>query len=415
MNRSRLLLLSSCLVGLAGGIAVACGDDDALVRTRPDGGTSDAIAADGETDTGPACSIQLPTDYLSAAFETNAKLELDLRTAFSAFLAPMAANETAIQAEAGAGTIITKAQLDTLWSGGNPSVKSITTPYWQTRIDGWLKNYEEATGAGPFTLPNSGDAPPPDGGTYQRFAYNPAMICLKQAIEKGSYTAAFFNHAAGIVVAGNLTEASIDRLVAAWGAHASFQNNHIVDAGATAATRDVNSAAYAARRTPKDGKEGPYTRAKAALIKAKATIAAGATCNADRDQAIKEFFLEWEKATYATVVFYFADILAKVQPTAPAHTDTVAWTNLFHSHGECIGFIAGFKQTPQAYRRITDAQIDTLLQKALLPEGGPSSILQLKSAPATAAISLNGALADIKTIYGFTDEEMTSFKQVYSK
>jgi hypothetical protein len=417
MNRSRLLLLSTCVVGLVGGIAAACGDDDALVRPRVDGGTGDVVVTDGDpnTETGPACTLQLPADYVSAAFETNAKLELDLRTAFSAFLAPMANNETAIQADAGAGTVITKAQLDTLWNGGNPSVKSITTPYWQTRIDGWLKDYEEATSAGPFTLPSSGDAPPPDGGTYQRYTYNPAMLDLKQAIEKGSYTAAFFNHAAGIVAAGNLSEASIDRLVAAWGAHASFQNNHIVDAGATAATRDVNSAGYAARRTPKDGTPGPYVRAKSALIKAKAAIAAGATCNADRDQAIKDFFLEWEKATYATVVFYFSDILGKVQPSAPIHADTVAWTNIFHSHGECIGFIAGFKQTPQAYRKITDAQIDGLLQKALNPEGTASSILQLKSAPATAAISLNGALADIKTIYGFTDEEMTSFKQVYSK
>src|SRR5687768_3213772 len=224
MNRSRLLLLSSCVLGLIGGIAVACGDDDALVRPRVDGGT-DGVAADGETDTGPACTLQLPPDYVSAAFETNAKLELDLRTAFSAFLAPMANNESAIQADAGAGSIITKSQLETLWSGGNPSVKSITTPYWQTRIDGWLADYEKATTAGPFDLADA-SAPPPDGGTYQRFTYNAAMIDLKQAIEKGSYTAAFFNHAAGIVIAGNLTEASIDRLVAAWGAHASFQNNH---------------------------------------------------------------------------------------------------------------------------------------------------------------------------------------------
>lgn len=419
MNRSRLLLLASCVVSLIGGIAVACGDDDALVRPRVDGGSGDVVAADGDTDgnadSGPTCALTLPADYVSAAFETNAKLELDLRTAFNAFLAPMVANESAIQADAGAGSIITKSQLDTLWNGGNPSVKSITTPYWQTRIDGWLADYEAATTAGPFTLDTSGATPPPDGGTYQRYTYNAAMIDLKQAIEKGSYTAAFFNHAAGVVASGSLTEASIDRLVAAWGAHASFQNNHVVDAGATAATRDVNSAGYAARRTPKDGNPGPYTRAKAALIKAKAAIAAGATCNADRDQAIKDFFLEWEKATYATVVYYFSEILGKVQPTAPAHTDTPAWTGILHSHGECIGFIGGFKSTPQAFRKITDAQIDTLLQKALLPEGGASSIVQLKSAPATAAISLNGALADIKTIYGFTDEEMTSFKQVYNK
>lgn len=415
MQRMRLVFFASCVVSSMG-LAIACGDDDAEVRPRLDAGGGDVVVPDGDVDGGPACTLTPPADYLSAAFETNAKLELDLRTAFSGFLKPMVDAENA-QTDGGTITEVTKAQLETLWQGGNPSIKSITTSYYQGRVDGWLGAYEAATDAGAFDLATQGATPPASGGYYGKYVYDPNMIDLRQAIEKGTYTAGFFNHAVGIVSAGNLTEASIDRIVAAWGAHASFQNNHLATAGATAATRDVNSAGYAARRTPKDGATGPYLRAKAAAIKAKAAIAAGPTCAADRDAAIQEFLLEWEKATYATVVFYFNDILTKLssRPDEATPAGAAAWTGIFHAHGECIGFIAGFKTIPQAYRKITDAQIDALLAKALAPEGGPLKVLELKTATTASAIQLNGALAEIKTVYGFSDAEMESFKLVYTK
>jgi hypothetical protein len=419
MTRARVLLLSSAVVCL--GVAAACGDDDDSVAVRPSGDAGrDAYVAPPGADGGSSCNLgTLPTEYTSAAFETNAKAELDLRTAFAAFLKPFTDNET-LAGDGGTGTTVTKASLDALWAG-TPSVKAITTTYYQARINGWLTAYETASGAGSMNtqmalvgaVPDAG--PPSSGGFYGRNAFDSNLVDLKQAIEKGSYTAAFFNHAAGIVAAGNLTEASIDRLIAAWGAHSSFQNNHLATAGATNATRDIQSAGYAARRTPKDGKIGPYLRAKAALIKAKAAITAGASCNAERDAAVKEFFLEWEKATYATVVFYFSEIVGKLSPAAPGASDATAWSGIFHSHGECIGFLAGFKTTSQAYRKITDTQIDGLLTKALVPETPPTRIVELKTTPGTAVISLNATLADIKTIYGFTDEEMTSFKQVYTK
>lgn len=331
----------------------------------------------------------------------------------------MSDNEAAI-VSGDAGAALTKAQLDTLWAVGTPSVKSVTTTYWRTRIDGWLGGYETASSAGSMdtamaAVVTQGQNPPSSGGFYGRYGYDGSMVDLRQAIEKGTYTAGFFNHAAGIVTAGNLTEASIDRLIAAWGAHPSFQNSHVGnDAGTTAANRDINSAGYAARRTPKDGKTGPYVRAKAALIKAKAAIVAGAACNTERDQALKDFFLEWEKATYATVVFYFSDIVTKLA-SPPLTKDATAWTNLFHAHGESIGFIGGFKSTPQASRKITDAQIGGLLSKALVPEGAAAKIVELKTNTNATVLSLNGVLADIKTIYAFSDEEMTSFKTVYTK
>ena len=425
MKQSRVVFLGTAMVAIAIA-AVACGDDDVATTPRPDGGTPDATVADtgGGNDATPdgtsACGlINLPTDYVSAAYETNAKTELDLRTAFAAFLKPMSDNEAAV-ASGDAGVAISKSSLDALWITGTPNVKSITTTYWANRVDGWLTAYQTASNQGSMdtamaTVVTSGQTSPANGGFYGRYAYDGSLIDLRQAIEKGTYTAGFFNHAANLVTAGNLTEASIDRLLAAWGAHPSFQNSHVAnDAGTTSANRDIQSAGYAARRTKKDGSPGPYTRAKAALIKAKAAIAAGAQCNAERDQAIKEFFLEWEKGTYATVVFYFSDIVTKLA-NPPLTNDATGWTNLFHAHGECIGFLGGFKSTPQAHRKITDVQIDGLLTKALLPEGGASKIVELKTNTAASVISLNGVLADIKTIYGFTDEEMTSFKVVYTK
>jgi hypothetical protein len=404
-------------------VAAACSDDDHSVTVRPSGDAGRDVYVPPVTPDGSSCALgTLPTEYTSAAYDTNAKAELDLRTKFAELLKPFTDNET-LAADAGAGTQKTKASLDALWNG-TPSVKAITTTYYQGRINGWLTGYETASGAGSINtemeiVGAAADAGPPANGGYygpRGFVFDGSLVDLKQALEKGSYTAAFFNHATGIVAGGNLTEASIDRLIAAWGAHASFQNNHEVKAGATATTRDIQSAGYAARRTPKDGRTGPYLRAKAALIKAKAAIAAGASCNAERGPALKDFFLEWEKGTYATVVYYFStEIVAKLSPSAPAADNALAWANIFHSHGECIGFLAGFKTTPQAYRKITDAQIDSLLTKALVPEGQAAKIVELKTAPPTSVVSLNSALAEIKTIYGFTEEEMTSFKQNFTK
>lgn len=423
MKRSHVL---AGVVGLSiFGALVACGDDEALVRERPadaqDGAVDAPVTPPNDAGEGgtSACQPASPTDYTSVAYDTNAKLELDLRKAFAAFLKPMSDNE-AVVGSGDAGAPITKAQLAASWESGAPSVRSITTPYFQARIDGWLTGYEKAVNAGSMdtamaALVTSAQTPPENGGFYGKYAFDANIVDLRQAIEKGSFSAAFFNHAVGVVTAGAFNEATTDRLIAAFGAHASFQNNHQATAGATDVTKDVYAAGYAARRTPKDGKLGPYLRAKTALIEAKAAIAQGASCAPERDAAIQRFFLEWEKSNYATVVFYFNSIIGQISPTPPAHTDAAKWSGVFHSHGECLGFIAGFKSIPQAHRKITDAQIDSLLAKSLAPEGAASRLAELKTAPTTATISLNAALAEIKSIYGFSDEEMSSFKTNYAK
>ncbi|MBL8613250.1 MAG: hypothetical protein JNL38_38270 [Myxococcales bacterium] len=381
-------------------LALACGDDTQVTLPK-DGGADATLSAE----TGPTpdaavdapastCGIVIPTTYDSPQYDQNAADELALRARFDALTQPMKDIESAL-ADAGAPPALTAAQLRALDIAGTPNLKGVTTASYQAKVDAWFDDYEAGLGAGAYTPAD----PPTTGGSYGKYIMNARGVDLRQAIEKGLYVAAFYNHALAAVAAGAPTEATVDKLVAAWGAHPSFQNNQ----NATQ-NKDVNSAGYAARRDSKDPlKPGPYQRGKAALIKAKASIAAGAKCNADRDAALKAFFAEWEKATYATVVFYYADIVAKLSVGSPDYP------GILHSWGESLGFVAGFKGLPQDKRIITDAQIDALLAKTYGAD--PIQGYKLVTASIEAAGKLTSATADIKAIYGFSDAEMESFKK----
>ena len=382
------------------GVVAACGDDDNAVNPKAEAGADVATPppVDGGGDAPVStCGITIPTTYESPDYATNAAQEIALRSAFDAFLKPMKDAEN-VFAEAGTPQPITKAQLEALYTAGAPNVKGITTAFYQGRVNGWLTDYEAAFTAGPYV---PADPPPASGGVYGKWVFNARGVDLRQAMEKGIYTAGFYNHAVQVLTSGAITEATIDRLVAAFGAHPSFQNNQNA-----ATNKDVNSASYAARRTPKTG-TGPYLTIKAALIKAKASAAAGDKCNKDRDDALKVFFAEWEKTNYATVIFYFSDIATKLQGATPDYAA------ILHGWGEAIGFIAGYRTTPQAQRIITDAQIDALASKSYAPEGQPVEGYKLQTSSLEAIGRLTAAIGDIKTVYAFTDADVQSFKTNY--
>lgn len=399
MRSFRLGLLASSFVALLA--VAACGDDDNVVRERPEAGAGDATA-DGPTgEAGPTstCGIEIPATYASAAYDTNAAVELQLRKQFDAFLQPMKDAETAFTNVADGGAPpapIGKPQLNALYSTGTPSIRSISTPFYQGKVDVWLQEYEDAfkdAEYAPVDPPLAGDK----GGVYGKWIFNARGVDLRQAMEKGTYISGFYNHAIAVTAAGAPTEATIDRLVAAFGAHPTFPGDP-----AAAQNKDVNSASYAARRSRDPNATGPYVKIKAALIKAKASIAVGEKCNQDRDAALKVFFSEWERSNYATVVFYFNDIIKKL--------GAVDSSVSMHSYGECLGFIGGFRDVPQASRIITDAQIDGLLQTALAPNGGSTDGYKIHTSSGAAGAALQQVISDIKGIYGFTDAEINAFK-----
>jgi hypothetical protein len=375
-------------------ISAACGEDTGLVRPRLEGGAGDPTGIEA----GTSCNVTFPGTYESPTFETNAAQELLLRKDFDAFLAPMRGVES--QLDAGAATPVTKAQLDVLYTADNPSVKTATTSYYQAKVEAWLASYETALTDGAY-VPDAPSAAE-KGGTLGGWVFDPTGLDLHQAIEKGSYPAAFYNQAVALIAAGSLTVGSIDRLVALFGAHPSFPN----DPNASQ-NKDVNAAALAAHRDSKDAANpGPYQRIRSALIKARAAVAAGDPCTAERDATLKIFLSEWEKSNYATVIFDFNDIIAKL--SAAAVSD---YAPILHSYGEAVGLISGFKSIAQGRRIITDAQIDGLLEKVFAADGNPVAAYTLKTNAVQAAAQLQQAISDIKGIYAFSDADVEAFKK----
>jgi hypothetical protein len=405
MRTFRFLVLSASFFGAIA--AAACGDDDNVVRVRPDGGDAEAGADAGEGGT-TGCGVTVPTTYESPSYIVNAAVELEARQAFGAFVQPMRDFESGF-VDAGAAAPVTATELAALFAAGTTSVRSLTTVYYQGRVDAWIFDYEAASTAGGAYVP---EPPPTPGGVLGNLAgtnawvFNSRGIDLRQAIEKGLFNAAFYNLAVAVTAEGQaITPATIDRLVAAFGAHPTFQNDHLAPEN-----RDVNAAGYAARRDSKDpARPGPYQRARAALLEAQATAAAGEPCVADRDAAISAFFLEWEKSQYATVIYYANDMQVKLaaDPQDPGA--------ILHAHGEVVGFVAGFRTIAPARRKITDAQIDALLQKLFVPEGAPAQAYRIVTEPLAATTNLTGVIDDITAIYGFSTAEVADFKINHTK
>lgn len=379
-------------------VSLACGDDDnAPIKPGADASldVTPAPTSDASVDAGP-CAVS-ETTYDGSKYETNAATELAVRKQLDAMLKPMKDVETAFgDPDAGAPTPVTAQQIKDLYAAGTPSVRSITTAFYQAKIDGWADDYGAAFG----NTWTPSDPPPATGGRYGKWIVSSTGIDLRQAMEKGAYSAAFYNHALTVISAG-VTADSVDKLVAAFGAHPSFQNNQ-----AAAQNPDTLAASYAARRDSKQASNpGPYQRAKAALIKAK-VLSSRPACVTERDQAVKDFLLEWEKSTFATVIFYLNDLLtAKLGGASPDFPGAI------HAHGEIVGFIAGWKTLPADKRKITDAQVDALLAKLLAPVGQPSAAYKLVTDTAAQLPALQGAITDITGIYGFSAVEVESFKK----
>lgn len=412
LSKVRLLSFLALVSCVSAGAVLACGDDDNAVRT-PDAGIATEAGANPDASLDgsvSSCGATIPAAYTSAAYETNAAQELALRQAFATFVSPMSRIEAGYADGGTPDGGVTVEQLAALFvaDAGGTSVRAASTVYYQGNVDALLADFVAAyNGGAPAQYTPAAQAPGARSNTAGTsvWMFNARGVDIRQKVEKGLYNAAFFNHAASLVAAGKpITEATIDRLVAAFGAHPSFPNSQ-----AAPQNRDINAAGYAARRDSNDpAKAGPYQRARDALIKAKASVAAGEKCNADRDAAIKAFFLEWEKSQYATVVYYLVDNQKKL---AANPQDIGA---ILHAHGEVLGFISGFRTIDPSFRKITDAQIDALLQKAYAPEGAPAQVNRLITDNIAEVLpNIQGVIADVKSIYGFSDVEMKDFETNY--
>lgn len=373
-----------------------------------DGGAGATGGAGGEGGAGGAALCAEPAAaYDGQEYTTNAATQLALRTQLGAINTAMRA------AELDLAVTPTAAELLGLYEAVSPSVRDETTATYDAYVLDLFDGFEAA--AGNVWVPVAPPTGP--GGRFGAFIYSADGIDLRQGVEKGLFEAAFYNHAWKIRTGATFGLAELDQLLAIYGAHPTFPGDSETTDTMLVPFPDRVGAQYAERRSPKaigdttqpldPANPGPYFRIKAQFLSAQAAIAAGAACDGQRDAALDAILAEWERAIFATVVYYLNDAFVKLTSDNPTEATLSAG---LHGYGEAIAFVAGWKGLPADSRVVTDAEIDALLETLGSPLGGPSTAYELLTDSATAAPKLIDAIDEIAAIYAFSDPEIEAFK-----
>jgi hypothetical protein len=363
--------------------------------------------------TPPPPNLQIPTVYDSTGYAANVVTESQVRSQLTTLTSRM-------QVGRNMDSTVTLAALQNLYNG--TTLRTVTGASYQAKIDIALPELARASGKGVRYAWENAPVPGSDGGVIPTavggrtgYLYDENVLELEQVVEKGLFAAAMYNHAVSLISAGNITEATIDKLVEIYGAKPGFGNNE----RNSDPNRDRFSAQYAARRSDSANANSIYAQIKRNLITAKAAVKAGSAFNQLRDQALADFKLNWEKALAATVINYCHSTLSGL--TAPNRDDGIV-TGAMHAYGEAVGFLSGWRAVPASQRRITDAQIDELLDLLRAPynqTANAQSYLFLSTSSATAQLYRldgrndpnTGVIERLAQIYGFSNAEVEDFRR----
>lgn len=390
--KSSLRLYALCVFALV--FFASCKEDDNVTTTPPP-------------------DLQIPSVYDSTGYAANVVTESQVRSQLAALTSRM-------QVGRNMDSTVTLASLQNLYNG--TTLRAVTGASYQAKIDIALPELARASGKGVRYAWENAPVPGSDGGVIPTavggktgYLYDENVLELGQVVEKGLFAAAMYNHAVSLINAGNITEATIDKLVEIYGAKPGFGNNE----RSNDPNRDRFSAQYAARRSDSSNANSLYALIKRNLITAKAAVKAGSAFNAQRDQALADFKLNWEKVIAATVINYCHATLDRLRQ---ANRDDAAVTNAMHAYGEAVGFLSGWRAVPASQRRITDAQIDELLDLLRTPyaqTASAQSYLFLSNSSTTAQLFRldgrddpnNGVIERLAQIYGFSNTEVEDFRR----
>lgn len=345
---------------------------------------------------GSRCTATLSGTYPETTFAQNAQAELMLLGRLNALNAPMR------NAELDAGTVTNRQELDQLFNAGTPSLASLTSPAFTPVFDQTLTAFLAAQGK----LWTPANPPMGTGGLYGSgtsiWIFSERGVDLRQLVDKGLYGALFYGEFVTRLPAATTPEA-IDRLLPLYGAAPAFPQNDTQAVG-----KDELTAKYAKRRNPM-GAPGPYTIIRDAFIKAR--LAAGsADCSAERSEALETIKLEWERVLASTVIFYVNSGAAKLQD---ANADATKKASALHDLGEGAAFFVGLKAVPAANRKITDAQIDSVLSGLRAPSLQQTSVFRLVTDVPPDIDGLLQVNTQLQQIYGFNADDMTRFRTNY--
>ena len=337
--------------------------------------------------TGPKTPLVVPASYDSSGYSANTSAEYAVRGQMVALANLMKTGRTQ-------GVAVSLAALTAAYEPLAP----ITGEYYRLYVPGYLIELSMASG-GSYDW-QSTPSVTSSGGVYSGYLFQESGLEIEQLVDKGLYAAALYNRAS-VLMDGDVSTASIDRIIALFGAHPTFPNTD-----KAASNADKFAANYAARRDQNDGK-GLYTKFKVASITAQAAARAGAEYKTELAAALATMRETWERALIATVINYTYAVVDGLSATTVTDASRAG---AMHAYGECVGFLHGWKAVRQSSRTITDAQIGTLLGLLQAPADGPWTSYLIWQNPVSFLANVNDARALIKSIYGFTETEMESFK-----
>lgn len=384
-------------------LLLACGD---AAAPDEDAGTDAGTQTDAglpPSDAGSACNLgSLPIQYPGEGFGAATAEATQVLARFDALKKAME------DAEKDLTLTPTETELRALFEEGSPSLSTLTGAPYRTLVEGWLADF--AAAAGKSWTP--AEPPPAEGGRYGGEDPAPAAhwiftnrgLDLRQAWEKGSFAALTYHRARTLAKSGPLTPATVDLLVAYFGA-APGADTPAFDRGTA-----QYSAVYAKRRDNPDAPSGLLREAHAVAIRARVAASLGGDCANEAEIAAEDFFDVWERSLLATVVYYAAAAKRNLDKPSPTAKELAA---ALHAIGENIGFVYGFIAIPPAERVIADAQIQTLLDTHGAKPGEAVTTYQFATDPVGNRDLLGLIAGQVGAIYGFSSSELASFENNY--
>lgn len=341
---------------------------------------------DDDDEDNSSTTPNFPTEYDASTYEANTVTEQAYIADLGALASEMSRTDDS--------SIATNQELLSLWN--STTVKNITPQDYITVVENWFQELADASG----NVYDIDNAPTGEGGMISTRLINEDGVEPEQIVEKGLFGAALYNKAAQEIETA--TDAVIaDKLVALFGANPSFQNS-----GNTSTNADKGPAKYAARRSFADN--GLYLEAKNHLIRAQYWLNNGVAGSDNRvSSELEGFKLAWEKSNGATIANYIYSTIDKMSGSNPTDKEK---GDAIHAYGEAIAFAYGFYYVDPNQRLISNAELEQLLETLLFPINGTTTSYRILNDPVNALNEISAGLDQIQSIYGFSDQEMESFK-----
>ncbi len=344
------------------------------------------------------CTVTPPDAWDSPDRDANAAKALALRAQLDALV-----SDTMRAAEQSTATVDDIADLTGPFEAGAPSLADVTNPKWQDIAADAFAEFVDVIGAGAQDLVDDSGAwaPGAAGGLFgpDLRGINEGGLEVRQLIDKGLFAGGSLYAYAVSLTEGEITEATVDELSAAWGGNATLDP----------AGELTDSANYSQSM-------GYHGAIATALTEARA-YAADDACVVERDAAIVDFFRLWEESMFARFTHY-ANVGAEESAAA---LDDEAYAHALHELSEGVGLGLGFYGVADpakgplsaGARVVSDEMIEAMAESIGVDLGalGSSTTGELITDPAAMATAVEDLEATIAEALGLDASEVAAWRE----